>query len=148
MLRTLARLVGARRTIAEPVAVAFPVVPFIGPVARPGEDQTGGLLIRAFESDGWIERATFLESCVVLRVIDWNGPAGVYACDQRVFARMLLVRGDLDGVLGALVQVRDSARGLQLTFPAVPGGSAVRHLHPRGARSRRHGAPGLASALT
>lgn len=146
MLRTLARLVGARGTIAEPVAPAFPVVPFIGPVARPGDDQAGDALTGLFESDGWIERVTFLDVIIVLRVVDWNGLAGLYTANQTVFARMLQVRGDLDHVLGALVQVRHTVRGLELCFPAVPGGAAVRHVRAP-ARAQRRGSPSLASAL-
>ena len=130
MLRTLARLVGARRTIAEPVATGFPVVPLVGPVARLGTDVAGRALIGAyFESEGRIGRVTFLEGSVVLPVFDYLGLAGVYGADQAVFARMLEVRGGLDDVLGAVVRVRDTGNGLELRFCAAPVGQSDRPAH-------------------
>ena len=125
LLQALARLFGATRPVVQPVATGFPVVPLVGPVARPGTDVAGRALIGAyFESEGQIGRVTFLGSSVVLPVFDYLGLAGLYAAEQVVFARMLEVRGGLDDALGAAVRVRDTGNGLELMFHAAPVGSA------------------------
>src|SRR5512145_759406 len=108
LLQALARLFGATRPVVQPVATGFPVVPLVGPVARPGTDAAGfAIELRLLESEGVLDSATFYDGFVVLPVYNWDGLAGLYGAEQAVFARMLEVRGGLGDVLGAAVRVRD-----------------------------------------
>jgi hypothetical protein len=121
MLQALARLFGATRPVVQPAATGFPVVPLVGPLARPGTDVTGQALFGPFfQSAGRIGQVTFRERSVALSVYDHLGLVGLYEVEQPVFAKMFEIRGGLEGVLGADVQVRDTPDGLALGFCAVP----------------------------
>lgn len=125
MLQALARLFRATRSVVQPVATGFSVVPLVGPVARPGTDVAGLSLIGvSFESEGVIGSLAFEAELVVLPVYGWEGLVGLYGAAPAVFARMLDVRGGLTDVLGAAVRVRDTGKGLELRFCAEPVGQS------------------------